>query len=54
MLALMVDPHYKTLWVVENYVGHGNAIYLAIGYDLKEHIPLLVIVFERLNLFIQA
>jgi hypothetical protein len=30
MLALMVDPHYKSLRVVENYMGHGNAIYLAI------------------------
>jgi hypothetical protein len=30
MLALMVDPHYKSLRVVENYVGHGNAIYFAI------------------------
>jgi hypothetical protein len=30
MLALMVDPHYKSLQIVENYVGHGNAIYLVI------------------------
>jgi hypothetical protein len=35
MLALMLDLCYKFLQVVENYVGHGNAIYLALDYDLK-------------------
>ncbi len=30
MLALMVEPYYKSLWVVENYVGRGNVICLAI------------------------
>jgi hypothetical protein len=34
MLALMLDPCYKSLWVVENYVGHGNVIHLAFEYDM--------------------
>jgi hypothetical protein len=41
MLTLMLDPHYKSLRVVENYVGHGNAICLAFKYVMKEVIPLL-------------
>jgi hypothetical protein len=53
MLAtLMLDPHYKSLWVVENYVGCGDAIHLASKYDMKEVIPFLMTIFERLNLFI--
>ncbi len=50
----MLDPHYKSLQVVENYVGHGNAIHLAFKYDMKEVIPLLVTIFERLNPSIQT
>ncbi len=26
MFALMMDPHFKSFWIVENFVGHGNAI----------------------------
>jgi hypothetical protein len=40
MLALMLDPCFKSLWVVENYVGHKNAIHLTIEYDMKKIIPL--------------
>ncbi len=54
MLALMLDPYYKSLWVVEKHVGCGNAIPLASKYHFKEVIPLLIIIFERLNPFIQA
>jgi hypothetical protein len=54
MLALMLDPHYKSLKVVENHVGCGNAIRLASKYDLKEVIPLSMTIFERLNPSIQA
>jgi hypothetical protein len=50
----MLDPHYKSLWVVKNYEGHGNAIQFALENEMKKVIPLLMIVFERLNLFIQA
>jgi len=54
MLALMLDLYYKSLQVVENYVGCGNAICLALDYDLKEVIPRLMTIFERLNPSIQA
>jgi hypothetical protein len=54
MLALMLDPHYKSFQVIENYVGHGNAIHLTLEYDLKDVIPLLMTNFERLNPSIQA
>jgi hypothetical protein len=54
MLALMLDPCYKSIQVVENYVGCGNVIYLASKDDLKEVIPLLMIVFERFNPSIQT
>jgi hypothetical protein len=50
--ALMLDPHYKSLWVVENYVGRGDAICFPSKYDMKEVIPLLMTIFEKLNLFI--
>jgi hypothetical protein len=52
MLALMLDLHYKSLQVVENYMGHGNAI--AFKYYMKEVIPLLMTIFERLNPSIQT
>ncbi len=49
VLALMLDPCYKSLWVVENYVGCGNAIHLACEYDMKKIISFMMIIFERLN-----
>ncbi len=33
MLALMLDPHLKFLWIVENFVKCGNAIHLVTKYD---------------------
>ncbi len=48
----MLDLHYKSLQVVENYMGHGNAI--AFKYYMKEVIPLLMTIFERLNPSIQT
>jgi len=50
----MLDLYYKSLQVVENYVGRGNAIRLASKYHLKEVIPLLMTIFERLKPSIQA
>jgi hypothetical protein len=50
----MLDPYYKSLWVVEKYVGSGNEIHLALEYDMEVVIPLLMTNFERLNLFVQA
>jgi hypothetical protein len=54
MLALLLDPHFKSLQVVESFVGCGNAICLAIEFDVKEVIPLLMIVFDQLNLIVEA
>jgi hypothetical protein len=39
MLALILDPPFKSLWVVENYVRHKNAIRFTIEYDVKKIIP---------------
>jgi len=50
----MLDPYYKSLWVVENYVGNGNEICLTLEYDMKVVIPFLMTNFERLNIFVQA
>jgi hypothetical protein len=32
MLAIMFDFHFKSLQVVENYVGHGDYIHLVSKY----------------------
>jgi hypothetical protein len=39
---------------VESFVGCGNAICLAIEFDVKEVIPILMIFFYQLNLIVQA
>jgi hypothetical protein len=49
MLALMLDPCFKSLWVVESFVGCSNAIRLATKYDMKEVIPLLMTIFDQPN-----
>ncbi len=49
MLTIMLDPWFKSLQVVKNLVGHGNAIRLASKNDLKPMIPLLMVCFEALN-----
>jgi hypothetical protein len=49
MLALMLNPHVKSLWVVGIYVGHENAICLVVEYDAKEVISLLMTIFEWSN-----
>jgi hypothetical protein len=54
MLALMLDPCFKSLWVVESFVGHGNVIHLVVDYDVKEVIPLLMTLLDQLNLIIEA
>jgi hypothetical protein len=46
MLALMVDSYFKSLQVVERYMGCGNAIHFIIEYDVKEIIPLFMMVFD--------
>jgi len=49
MMAIMLDPHFKFLHVMENLLGHGNAIRLAMEYDAKI-VTLLMVYFEWLNL----
>jgi hypothetical protein len=39
MLALMLNPHFKSSWVVGNFVGCENAIYFIIKYDIKRSSP---------------
>jgi len=50
MLAIMLDPHFKYLQMVENFVGLGATICLAFEYDTKTRISLLIACFDRLNL----
>jgi hypothetical protein len=52
MMAIMLDPCFKFLCVVENLLGGGNAIQLAIEYDARIVIPLLMVCFEQLNPYI--
>ncbi len=54
MLTLMLDIHFKFLWVVESFVGRGNAICFAIEYDAKELIPFMMIVFYWMNPIVET
>jgi hypothetical protein len=54
MVALMLDPRFKSLRVVENYVGRGACIRLVVIYDANQVIPLLTTMFEVLNLIVQT
>ncbi len=51
MVAIMLDPRFKSLRIVENYVSRGGLIFcLAPEYDAKAVIPLLMVCFDLLNL----
>jgi hypothetical protein len=50
----MLDPRFKSLRVVENYVGCGAYIHLVAEYDVNAIIPLLMTMFEVLNPTVQA
>jgi len=52
MMAIMLDPHFNALWIVESLVVRKNAIRLASKYDDKIVILLLMVCFEQLNLSI--
>jgi hypothetical protein len=54
LLALMLDPHFKSLQVMKSFVGHNNAICLTIEYDVKKVIFLLMTFFDQLNPTIEA
>ncbi len=46
MFAIMLDPHFKSLWVTKNYVGCEESICVAFEYDVKTMIPLLMTCFD--------
>ncbi len=50
MMAIMLDPHFKALHIMENLVGCMNAIWLTFEYDVKVVVPLLMVCFDWLNL----
>ncbi len=49
MMAIMLDSHFKALWIVQNLVGYVNGIWLTFEYDVKVVVPLLMVCFDRLN-----
>jgi hypothetical protein len=50
----MLDPRFKSLKVVENYVGCGVYIRLVAKYDVNAIILILMTMFEVLNTTVQA
>jgi hypothetical protein len=50
MMAIMLDPCFKALHIVENLVGHMTAFQVAYEYDVKVVVPLLMVCFDMLNL----
>jgi len=54
MFVITLDPYFKILQVVKNYVAHGEVICFAFEYDGKIMIPLLMIFFDQLNPISQA
>jgi len=48
MVAIMLDPRFKTLRIVENLVGCRNAIQFAFEYDVKV-VHFLMVCFDWLN-----
>jgi hypothetical protein len=46
MMAIMLNPHFKLLPIVENLVGHGNAIQPTSKSNVKVVIPLLMACFD--------
>jgi hypothetical protein len=51
-MAIMSNPCFKALHIVENLVGCGNAIRLASEYDVKVDVLLLMVCFDWLNLVV--
>jgi hypothetical protein len=49
MFAFMLDPRFKSLKVVENYVGCGACIRFSTEYDANAIILLVMTMFEVLN-----
>ena len=49
MLLSMLDPRYKRLQVIIDYVGHEKAMHIEVEYDQLVMMPLLVKVSRLLN-----
>ena len=47
MLALMLDPCYKELTIVGNYLGREEATHIAQEYDQKLLLPLLISMYRK-------
>jgi hypothetical protein len=54
MSALMLNPCFKSLQVLESFVRYGNTIHLVTKCDVKEAIFLLMIIFYQLNCIVEA
>ena len=53
MLLLMIDPRYKGLHVIIDYVGREKAMHIMAEYDQLVLVPLLVKVSQLLNLSLE-
>jgi hypothetical protein len=42
MFAIMMDPHFKSLWVMKDCMGCGDVIHLVIEYDVRVAIFVLI------------
>jgi len=54
MSALMLDPCFKSLQVLESFVRRDNTIHLVTKCDVKDAILLLMIIFYQLNYIVDA
>jgi hypothetical protein len=46
MLALMLNVHFKSFWIVESFVGDWNVVHFTIEYDVKKAIHVLMTTFD--------
>jgi hypothetical protein len=49
----MLDPQFRHLCVMKNYVGCRNIIRLIVKYDLKVIIAIFMNFFNQLNLIVE-
>ncbi len=49
MLAIMFDPHYKYMKVIQKILGNSFALQVVVEYDVKSVYPLLVQAYLHLN-----
>ncbi len=47
MVALMLDPQFKDLSLVGNYVGHYSVIEIASAYDRKVFLPTFKTLYQK-------